>query len=138
MYLLDTNIISEIRKIKQNKANKNLIAWLDKVDKNTLYTNVVILMELERGILKIQRKDPIQGRNIETWYQTVIKPTFQGRIYPIDCETVSICASLHIPNPAPENDAWMASTALQHDLILVTRNVKDFNIPHLKIINPFE
>lgn len=138
MYLLDTNIISEIRKIKQNKANKNLITWLDSVDKNTLYTNVVVLMELERGILKIQRKDPLQGRNLEIWYQAVIKPTFQGRIYPIDNGTISICASLHIPNPAPENDAWIASTALQHNLILVTRNVKDFNIPNLSILNPFE
>ncbi|MBS9781668.1 MAG: type II toxin-antitoxin system VapC family toxin [Gammaproteobacteria bacterium] len=137
MYLLDTNILSEIRKIKQNRANENVVNWLANVLPTELYTNVVVLMEIEKGIVRLRRKDSQQADNLAAWYQT-IKPTFQNRIYSIDEKTASICATLHSPNPAPANDAWIAATAIQHNLVLATRNTNDFNFQGLQVFNPFE
>ncbi len=137
MYLLDTNILSEIRKIKQNRADENVVNWLSTVLHTELYTSVVVLMELEKGILQLRRKDENQANNLASWYHS-IKPTFQNRIYGIDEETASICATLHSPNPAPANDAWIAATAMQHQLTLVTRNTSDFNVQGLRVFNPFD
>lgn len=138
MYFLDTNILSEIRKVKQNKANENLVSWLTNVSKESLHTNVVVLMEIERGILRVERRDPQQAERLKDWYQTAVKPMFDNRVLAIDETTASICASLHIPDLAPENDAWIASSAIQYDLTLITRNTKDFQHPNLRVLNPFE
>lgn len=138
MYLLDTNIVSELRKLKQNKANENVVAWLSSVPKESLYTNAIVLMEIERGILRVGRKDSKQADNLNSWYHTAVKAMFHERVLPIDEATASVCASLHIPDLAPENDAWIASSALQYDLTLVTRNTKDFDHLNLHVLNPFE
>lgn len=138
MYLLDTNIIAEIRKVKQNKADKNVSLWLNTVSKEQFYTNAVILMEIERGILSKQRKDRQQANELENWYQTAVKAMFLERVLTIDDATASICARLHVPDRAPENDAWIAASAIQHNLTLVTRNSKDFQHPNLHVFNPFE
>lgn len=138
MYLLDTNVISELRKVKQNKANQNVVTWLTTVAKESCYTNAVVLMEIERGILNTSRKDPEQSVRLQDWYQTAVKPMFSGRILTINETTASICATLHIPDCSPENDAWIASSAIQHNLTLVTRNTKDLQYPNLRVLNPFE
>ncbi|WP_022951217.1 type II toxin-antitoxin system VapC family toxin [Leucothrix mucor] len=138
MYLLDTNIVSEIRKIGRNKADKNVVAWLSNVSKESFYTNAVVVMEIERGILRMSRKDQQQAASLKDWYQTVVKSMFHERVLPIDEATANICATLHIPDLAPENDAWIASSAIQYDLTLVTRNTKDFQHPNLRVLNPFE
>jgi predicted nucleic acid-binding protein len=138
MYLLDTNIVSEIRKIGRNKADENVVAWLSNVSKESFYTNAVVVMEIERGILRMSRKDQQQAASLKDWYQTVVKSMFHERVLPIDEATANICATLHIPDLAPENDAWIASSAIQYDLTLVTRNTKDFQHPNLRVLNPFE
>ncbi len=138
MYLLDTNVISELRKVKQNKADQNVAAWLSNVPVQSLYTNAVVLMEIERGLLRVERKDPKQADALKSWYQIAVKSMFQGRTLPIDDATASVCAGLHFPDLAPENDAWIAASAIQYDLTLVTRNTKDFQHPNLNVLNPFE
>lgn len=138
MYLLDTNIISEMRLASLGRGNENLMAWTKQQDKQLFYTNVVVLMEIERGILRLRRKDNKQAQVFDTWLQTVVKPTFAERVLLIDETTATICARLHVPNRAPENDAWIAASAIQHDLTLVTRNSKDFQHPNLRVFNPFE
>lgn len=138
MYLLDTNIISELRLIAKGRANPKLTQWARTCHSDDFFTSVVVLMELQKGILNKQRKDPKQAKVLKNWYDTIILPMFEGRILSIDNHTANICACLHIPNPAPENDAWIASTAIQHNLTLVTRNTKDFDIPQLSLLNPFE
>ena len=112
MYLLDTNIISETR--CPDRANSNVTDWLAAIDSNSLYTSAVVMTELERGVLNIERKDPRQGAVLREWLNAVIKPAFAGRVLPIDEHTATICASLHIPDQAPATDAWIAATALQH------------------------
>ncbi|NBI12273.1 PIN domain-containing protein [[Haemophilus] felis] len=138
MYLLDTNVISEIRLLKQNKCNIGVKEWIDNMSHHFTYTNPIILMELERGILSKERKDPLQGQHLRHWFNHFVLPNFAGRILPINAETAKICATLHIPDHAPENDAWIAASAIQHRFTLVTRNTADFERTGVKLLNPFK
>ncbi|OBX07798.1 twitching motility protein PilT [Gallibacterium salpingitidis] len=137
MYLLDTNIISEIRRLKQGKCDPNVARWVMKISNQLMYTSPIVMMELERGILAKEQKDPAQGVILRRWFNEVVQPAFTNKILPIDQVTAQICARLHFPDHAPENDAWIAATALQHNLILVTRNIADFQRTSVKLLNPF-
>lgn len=138
MYLLDTNIISEIRKLAKNKCDKNVADWVRSTSKDLMFTNAVVMMELERGVMSIERKDTTQGELLRHWFEMDVKPAFHGKILKIDEKTAQICAKLHIPDHAPENDAWIAASAIQHNLVLVTRNTVDFARTGVKLFNPFE
>ncbi|STZ76863.1 type II toxin-antitoxin system VapC family toxin [Bergeriella denitrificans] len=135
MYLLDTNIISDTR--RPERTNSGLQQWLADKDPAAFYTSAIVMMELERGVLGIERKDQAQGAILRQWLEDTVKPAFSGRILPIDEATAEICAALHIPDRSPENDAWIAATAKQHRLILVTRNTADFERTGVKLFNPF-
>lgn len=137
MYLLDTNIISELWKLSRGKADPVFESWFRRYSEKPLYISVVTLMELERGVLAMERKDPIQGAYLREWFLAV-REKFQKRTLVIDGAVADCCAGLHVPDKAPENDAWIAATALTHSLTLVTRNVKDFERLHVRLLNPFE
>lgn len=137
MYFLDTNIISEARKIPKGRANPGVKTWLESISQNEIFTNIVVLMELDRGILQKERKDAVQGKLLRHWFEVDILRSFSGRILTLDQHTATICARLHIPDAAPENDAWIASSAIQHNLTLVTRNVADFERTGVRLFNPF-
>ncbi|MDP8101626.1 type II toxin-antitoxin system VapC family toxin [Phocoenobacter atlanticus] len=137
MFLLDTNLISEIRKIKQGKANPNVVDWFKNNSIEDFYTNPTVLMEIQRGILRKKYKDPKQFTALTNWYQNNVLKMLNGRILNITPKTAEICAKLHIPDPSPENDAWIAASAIEHNLILVTRNTKDFEGLGIKLFNPF-
>lgn len=111
---------------------------LIRLHQKLMYTNAIVLMELECGILAIERKDKIQEQNLRNWLDNQVKPSLQEKILPIGEKTAQICAKLHIPDHAPENDAWIASSAIEHRLILVTRNVADFKKTGVQLFNPFE
>ena len=81
MYLLDTNVISETR--RPVRMHRNVKAWLEQTSPESLYTSVIVMMELERGVLGMERKDPAQGAILREWLEQVIKPAFNGRILPI-------------------------------------------------------
>ena len=138
MYLLDTNIISEIRKLAKNKCDKNVADWVRSTSKDLMFTNAVVMMELERSVMSIEHKDTTQGELLRHWFEMDVKPAFHGKILKIDEQTAQICAKLHIPDHAPENDAWIAASAIQHNLVLVTRNTADFARTGVKLFNPFE
>lgn len=137
MYLLDTNIISELRKAKGGKADKNVKAWAKSVPATSMFLSVITVLELETGILLIERRDSKQGAMLRTWLDGHVWPAFSGRILAIDVAVAQRCAKLHVPNPRADRDALIAATALVHGMTVVTRNVTDFGPTGVEIFNPW-
>lgn len=135
MYLLDTNVISELRK---PKADKNVIAWANTVIAPRLFISAITLKELETGVLRMERRDPAQGKVLRHWLKRHVMPAFDARILPVDASVALRCASLHMPDSANESDALIAATALVHGLTVVTRNTGDFKSSGVALINPWE
>jgi hypothetical protein len=138
MFLLDTNVISELRKAGDGKADANGTAWLADADAASFYISAVTLMELELGILRVERRDPAQGERLRTWMRTYVLPEFSARTLPIDAAVALRCARLHVPDPRPERDAYIAATALVHGMTVVTRNLADFEPTGVWLLNPWE
>lgn len=126
MFLLDTNVVSELRKAKTGKINPNVKAWSESVLATQLFLSVVTLLELEMGIGLIARRDSAQAALLDTWFNHHVLPTFKGRILSVDCAVALCCGRLHVPDPRSDRDALIAATALVHDMTVVTRNIADF------------
>lgn len=137
MFLLDTNVISELRKAPAGKANARVIAWAKREDESTLFLSAITLMELEVGALQMVRRDPRQGAVLRRWLNEYVEPAFLSRILPIDAEVAKRCASLHVPNPCSYRDSLIAATALVHGLTIVTRNTRDFSSTGVPFLNPW-
>lgn len=137
MFLLDTNVLSELREAGDGKADSNVIAWLSSVEAATLYLSAMTLMELELGILRIERRDVAQGARLRFWMTQHVLPEFLDRTLPIDAAVALRCASLHVPDPRPERDALIAATALVHGMTVVTRNTSDFEATDVPLLNPW-
>lgn len=137
MFLLDTNVISELRKVGDGKANPNVVAWLSGEDATQFYISSITLMELELGTLLIERRDSVQGARLRSWIDGQVMPEFAERTLPIDKAVAIRCARLHVPNPRPDRDAYIAATALVHGMTVVTRNVADFESAGVRLINPW-
>jgi toxin FitB len=135
MYILDTNVISELRKAK--KAHQNVRKWAEPLPAASLYISVISVLELEIGILLIDRRDKEQGAILRAWMDRHVLPTFSGRILSIDTEVAQRCATLHVPNPCSDRDALIAATALGHGLTVATRNVADFERTGVGVVNPW-
>jgi len=138
MYLLDTNVVSELRKKSSGNADRNVVAWETSVLASSVYISVVTVMELELGTLRIARRDPPQGAILRFWIDNSVLKSFAGRILPIDVEIAQRAAALHIPDPRPEHHALIAAAALIHNMTVVTRNITDFAPTGVSIINPWE
>jgi hypothetical protein len=138
MFLLDTNVISELRKAGDGKADTNVVAWLSSVDATAFYLSAITLMEIELGILRIERRDHAQGARLRAWMDQRILPEFAARILPVDTAVALRCAPLHVPDPRPERDAFIAATALAHGMTVVTRNVADFAPTGVPLLNPWD
>jgi hypothetical protein len=138
MYLLDTNVISELRKAKSKKCNKNVIAWAKGVVASNLFLSVITILEIETGIMLVERRDPKQGALLRSWLNAHVLTAFSDRILNMDLAVAQRCAKLHIPNPRSDRDAIIAATALVHGMVVVTRNVDDFEQTGVEILNPWE
>lgn len=138
MFLLDTNVVSELRKVRPGKANANVAAWTQGVDASDLYVSAITLMEIEIGILRLERNDADQGAMLRTWLHSHVLPEFADRTLPIDTAVALRCARLHVPDLSPERDAYIAATAIVHGMTVVTRNVIDFQTTGVALINPWE
>jgi predicted nucleic acid-binding protein len=138
MFVLDTNVVSELRKIRLGRADKNVAQWADSVDSATLYLSVITVQELEIGVLLAERRDPSQGAIFRTWFDIHVLPAFAGRILPVDTVVAKCSAALHVPNPGPFRDSLIAATALVHKMTLVTRNTADFQTSGVPLFNPWE
>jgi len=136
MFILDTNVVSELRKAK--KAHQNVKKWAQPLAAAGLYISVISVLELEIGILLIERRDQEQGRILRTWMDRHVLPTFSGRILAIDTAVAQRCAMLHVPNSRSDRDALIAATALVHGLTVATRNVADFERMGVGVLNPWE
>jgi len=137
MFILDTNVVSELRKIRLGRADKNVAQWADSVDSAVLYLSAITVQELEIGVLLAERRDPSQGAIFRTWLEDHVLPAFAGRILPVDTAVAKRSAALHVPNPGPFRDSLIAATALVHKMTLVTRNVADFQASNVPLINPW-
>ena len=135
MYLLDTNVISELRhgKPKQSPAVRH---WAADKEMSRLFLSAITVLELEKGVQALEQKKPSQGSALRDWLDRV-KTAFADRILPFTEDTAIICAALHFPSPNPERDAMVAAIALQHRMTLVTRNTVDFENTGVGLINPF-
>jgi hypothetical protein len=138
MYLLDTNVVSELRKVRAGKANPNVARWADSVDANQLYLSVISVQELEIGVLLVERRDAVQGAMLRTWLNEHVLPAFAGRILPVDTKIALRSAHMHIPDPHPVRDGLIAATALIHGMTIVTRNVDDFIRTDGMVLNPWK
>ena len=139
MYLLDTNVVSELRKAKSGKADRHVIVWANAVQASSLFLSAITVLELELGVLLAERRDPAQGGMLRIWLDTQVLPAFAGRgRLPIDLEVARRCALLHVPDPRAERDALIAATALVHGMAVVTRNANDFLATGVQVINPWK
>lgn len=138
MYLLDTNVISELRKVGDGKADSAVVAWVSGVDAGEMFISALTIMELEIGILRVERRDAAQGARLRAWFETQVCPEFEDRTLIIDGTIARRCARLHVPDPKSERDALIAATALEHGLAVVTRNMADFAATGVSLINPWQ
>lgn len=135
-YLLDTNVISELRK-PATRINPALRDWVTDQPPETLFISVITVMELEIGVGRVERRDLQQGRGLRVWLVERVLTAFQGQVLAVDLEVARQAALMHVPNPAPERDTLIAATAIVHGMPVVTRNAKDFQMADVEIVNPW-
>ena len=137
MQLLDTNVVSELRKIGTRRIDAKVAKWAASAGAGGFFISVITLMELETGVRLVERRDTKQGAMLRSWLDDKVLPGFAGRILPVDEAVALRCAALHVPDPRPERDALIAATALVHGMTLVTRNVADFEPMGVPLFNPW-
>lgn len=138
MFVVDTNVVSELRKAKAGKADKGVTEWAAGVLPGSLYLSAITVLELEVGVLQAERRDRAQGAVLRAWLDGHVLPAFAGRILAVDAAVAQRCASLHVPDRRSDRDALIAATALVHGMTVVTRNVGDFEPTGVRILNPWQ
>jgi hypothetical protein len=137
MYLLDTNVVSELRKVG-HRIDERVSDWSHSVEPAQLFLSSVTVLEIEIGVLQMERRDPRQGKRLRHWMDTAVMTAFAGRIIPFGHDIALRAAQLHVPNPRPTQDSIIAATALIHRMTVVTRNVADFAPMGVALLNPWE
>lgn len=137
MFLLDTNVISELRKARAGKADRNVTAWARTVPAGSLFLSAIVVLELEIGTLLAERRDPPTGAMLRAWLNEHVLPAFAERILPVDTAVARRGAALQVPDPRPVRDGLIAATALVHGMTVVTRNVADFTPTAVPLLNPW-
>jgi predicted nucleic acid-binding protein len=135
MYLLDTNVVSKLR--RPHKAAPRVRAWAGQAPRASFYLSVVTILEIEKGILLVERRDERQAESLRGWLDSELLTRFDGRILAIDLVIARRCAALHVPDRRPDRDALIAATALVHGMTLVTRNAADFEGTGVAVLNPW-
>lgn len=138
MFVLDTNVISELRKKHLGRAAAAVVAWADRSPPETRYICSITVMELEMGILPLERRDPARAGLLRDWLSHQVLPSFADRILPVDATAASICARFMYPKTRPLRDALIAATARAQNFTLVTRNIKDFQDMPIRLLNPWD
>jgi predicted nucleic acid-binding protein len=136
MFLLDTNVLSELR--RRDRTDPKVAAWADDIHPSDLFISAITILEIEAGTLMLARRDTAAGTVLRAWIDDKVLPAFEGRILPVDTAVAQRCAQLHVPDPRAERDALIGATALVHRLKLVTRNVADFLPMNINLLNPWD
>ena len=134
-YLIDTNIISEVR--KGRRCDPNVASWYEKIEDASLYLSVLVIGEIRKGIERIRPKDTVQANAIENWL-VVVDKAFGERILPIDRAVANEWGRLNARRPLPVIDGLLAATANIHHMTLVTRNIAEIADLDVQFLNPFE
>ena len=137
MFVLDTNVVSELRKLGDGRADARVTAWIAGHDAASFYISALTLMELEIGVLRIERRDARQGRRLRRWIDRHVLPEFRERTLPVDSAVALKCAKLHVPDPRAERDALIAATTMAHGMTVVTGNMADFEATGVALIDPW-
>ncbi|RLE21210.1 MAG: type II toxin-antitoxin system VapC family toxin [Actinobacteria bacterium] len=132
--LVDTNVLSELR--KRERADAGVLAWFAGTNESDLFTSVLVTGEIRRGIESVRRRDEVAALALEQWLLRTLE-TFGDRILPVDAQICDRWGRLNVPDPVPAVDGLLAATALEHDLLLVTRNTKDVAPTGVRALNPF-
>ena len=137
MFLLDTNVLSELRKVRSGKADWRVATWIRGAAAGNLFLSVIVIQELEIGVLLAERRDRVKGALLRSWLDDHVLPTFADRTLPVDTAVARRSASLNVPDPRPIRDGLIAATALVHDMVVVTRNVADFERTGARVLDPW-
>jgi toxin FitB len=137
MFLLDTNVVSELRKVASGKAARGVAVWSEGTPAGSMFISAITVLELELGVLGIERRDAASGAVLRAWLETRVLPAFEARVLPVDTAVAGRCAALHVPDPRSERDALIAATALVHGMTVVTRNARDFEPMGGDVLNPW-
>jgi predicted nucleic acid-binding protein len=134
MYLLDTPVVFELRKAKAGQTDAGLTTWAAGVARQNLFVSALTLLELENSAMRQERIDKAAGTAVRDWIDSAVMTAFEGRILPVDVAVVRRRAQLPY---ADSRDGLMAATAIEHGLILVTRNTAAFKAGRVKVFNPW-
>ncbi|CCM78214.1 type II toxin-antitoxin system VapC family toxin [Rhizobium mesoamericanum] len=138
MLLLDTNVVSELRKVASGKADPNVTVWNETIDPAETFISSVVLHELEIGVRLVEHNRAVAGKALRNWLENVVLTAFSGRILPLDEAAAVQAAKWHVLNPKPINDAYIAAVAFTRHMTLVTRNVEDFEALGVALVNPWD
>ena len=138
MFVLDTNVVSELRKARAGKADPNVTAWVRTAPAGSFFLSVIVIQELEIVVLLAERRDPAKGAVLRAWLDDHVLPSFSDRILPVDAVVARRSAALHVPHLRPVRDGLITATALVHGMTVVTRNLADFVPTGVSLLNPWQ
>ena len=138
MFLLDTNVVSELRKARSGRADTRVIAWADSVRAADMFLSVVSVLELEIGVLQMERRNAPQGAILRAWMNGHVLPAFHGRILVVDVQVMLRCAALNVPSRSSDRDMLIAATGIVHGMTIVTRNIAHFKATGAQLLNPWK
>ena len=138
MLLLDTNVVSELRKLPHGRVDPNFAKWVRSAPDEDFYLSSVTVFELTLGVLRAERRDAVKGSMLRSWLEERVLPDFIGRVLSVDVRVAQRCASLQVPTTRPDRDSLIAATALVHGMTVVTRNVRHFEPMCAAVLNPWD
>jgi len=138
MLLLDTNVVSELRKVSHGRTDANFIAWSKGLRWADLFVSAITIYELEIGVLRLESYDKVQGHRLRSWLNEQLLPRLETRILPANTEIALRSAHLQLSRTRQVEDTLIAATALVHHLPVVTRNTGDFDDTGVTVINPWD